>query len=111
MLTVCFRDYATKVFGFRTFGKVYGAIICISGLVNLSQYGIDALTLEAFHGNPTPVNVVLATVGFGVGTVLVVFVWYQGKIVGIGEPNGCVDPEQQPLTPMEEEIYGTFDEL
>lgn len=97
-------DYATKVFGFKTFGKVYGAIICLSGLVNLSQYGIDALTLEAFHGNPMPVNVVLAAAGFWVGTMLVVFVWYQGKIVGIGEPSGYLDPEQQPLISVEEEV-------
>jgi len=93
------RDYATKVFGFKTFGKVYGAIICLSGLVNLSQYGIDALTLEAFHGDPTPINVVLAAAGFGVGSVLVVFVWYKGKIIGVGEPGACLDSERQPLIP------------
>ncbi|KAE9366451.1 MFS general substrate transporter [Stipitochalara longipes BDJ] len=92
-------DYATKVFGFKTFGKVYGAIICLSGLVNLSQYGIDSLTIETFQGNPTPVNVVLAAAGFGVGSVLVIFVWYQGKIVGVGEPDVCPDPERQPLIP------------
>jgi predicted heme/steroid binding protein len=70
-------------------------------LVNLSQYGIDALTLESFHGNPTPVNVVLATAGFGVGAVLVAFVWYEGKIVGVGDAGRdlCVDPERQPLIP------------
>ena len=98
-LILNFRDYATKVFGFKTFGKVYGAIICLSGLVNLSQYVIDALTLETFHGDPTPVNVVLAAAGFGVGSVLVIFVWYQGKVVGVGEPDGCPDPERQPLIP------------
>ena len=95
-------DYATKVFGFKTFGQVYGAIICFSGLVNLSQYGIDSLTLEAFHGNPTPVNVVLAAAGFVVGSALVVFVWYKGKIVGVAK-SACIDPERQPLIPVEEE--------
>jgi phosphatidylserine synthase len=73
-------------------------IICLSGLVNLSQYGIDALTLEKFHGNPTPVNVVLATLGFFVGTVLVLFVLQQGKIVH-GKAFGSGDPERQPLIP------------
>lgn len=68
------RDYATKVFGFATFGRVYGAIICISGLVNFSQYGIDALTQEVFHGNPAPINVFFAAAGFVVSSVLVLFV-------------------------------------
>lgn len=101
-----YRDYATKVFGFKTFGQVYGTIICLSGLVNLSQYGIDSLTLESFHGNPTPVNVVLAAAGFGVGAVLVVFVWYEGKIVGVGGGGARrenLDPERQPLIPEEDE--------
>ncbi|CEJ61481.1 hypothetical protein PMG11_10014 [Penicillium brasilianum] len=29
-------DYATKVFGFATFGRVYGTIICLSGLATFS---------------------------------------------------------------------------
>ncbi|KAL5317127.1 hypothetical protein ACEPPN_014221 [Leptodophora sp. 'Broadleaf-Isolate-01'] len=64
-------DYATKVFGFKTFGQVYGMVICLSGLVKLSRYGIYALTLETFQGNPTPVNIALAALGFTVGVVLV----------------------------------------
>ncbi|KAF2194441.1 MFS transporter-like protein Fmp42 [Zopfia rhizophila CBS 207.26] len=71
-------DYATKVFGFATFGRVYGTIICFSGLVNLSQTGIDALTKGPFHGNPIPVNVSLAVAGFVIGTALVTFVGIQG---------------------------------
>ncbi|KAK3111227.1 hypothetical protein LTR53_013738 [Teratosphaeriaceae sp. CCFEE 6253] len=74
-------DYATKVFGFATFGKIYGTIICLSGLVNLFQPAVDALTYEAFDGNPTPVNVVLATLGFIFGVILVVYVWIRGRIV------------------------------
>ncbi|KAK8030237.1 Protein FMP42 [Apiospora rasikravindrae] len=41
-------DYATKVFGFATFGRIYGMLTCLSGVVNFSQSGIDALT----HGPP-----------------------------------------------------------
>lgn len=70
-------DYATKVFGFATFGRVYGTIICFSGLVNLSQTGIDALTKGSFDGNPTPVNSALATVAFLFGTSLVTYVTVQ----------------------------------
>lgn len=46
-------------------------VICLSGLVKLSRYGIYALTLETFQGNPTPVNIALAALGFTVGVVLV----------------------------------------
>lgn len=67
-------DYATKVFGFATFGRVYGTIICFSGLINLSQTGIDALTKTTFGGNPVPVNSVLAGLTFIIGTTLVVYV-------------------------------------
>ncbi|CAO2652511.1 Nn.00g007940.m01.CDS01 [Neocucurbitaria sp. VM-36] len=70
-------DYATKVFGFATFGRVYGTIICFSGLVNLSQTGIDALTKGAFKGNPIPVNASLGIAAFVIGTALVTYVTVQ----------------------------------
>jgi hypothetical protein len=70
-------DYATKVFGFATFGRVYGTIVCVSGLVNLSQTGIDALTKGHFGGNPTPVNAFLTVSAFLIGTALVVYVTVQ----------------------------------
>lgn len=43
----------------------------------------------------------LAAASFGVGAVLVAFVWYEGKIVGVGGAGRdlCVDPERQPLIP------------
>ncbi|KAA8651384.1 uncharacterized protein ATNIH1004_000266 [Aspergillus tanneri] len=72
-------DYATKVFGFATFGRIYGAIICVSGLANFSQYGLDALTHGPLQGNPIPVNIFLAGVGFIVGTALVAYVYFAGK--------------------------------
>lgn len=104
-------DYSVKVFGFATFGRVYGTIICLSGLVNFSQYGIDSLTLDLLHGNPTPVNIVLATAGFLVGTVLVLFVLQQGNspIAPKYPPlAGYSNPEQTPLihriTEVEEEM-------
>ena len=72
-------DYAAKVFGFHTFGKVYGLIILTAGLLNLSQSGLDALTHKAFHGDPLPVNLVLLVAVLVVGAILVGFVWYQSN--------------------------------
>lgn len=67
-------DYSAKVFGFRTFGTVYGAIICLSGLLNFSQSGLDYLFHKTFRGDPIPVNVILLAAGFAVGVCLVIFV-------------------------------------
>ena len=74
-------DYAAKVFGFETFGKVYGLIICLAGLLNLSQTGLDALTLRAFHKDPRPVNLGLLTASVVVGCALVGYVWRSGKSI------------------------------
>lgn len=70
-------DYSAKVFGFRTFGTVYGLIICLSGLLNLSQPALDVLFHTTFHGNPIPVNLMLLTLGLAIGVALVVFVGVQ----------------------------------
>ncbi|KAJ5389079.1 Protein FMP42 [Penicillium cataractarum] len=43
-------DYAAKVFGFQTFGKVYGLVICLAGVGNFAQAGLDAVTLGRFGG-------------------------------------------------------------
>ncbi|CAZ79532.1 unnamed protein product [Tuber melanosporum] len=72
-------DYAAKVFGFETFGKVYGLIICLAGLLNLSQTGLDALTLRAFQKDPRPVNLGLLTASVVVGCALVGYVWRSGR--------------------------------
>lgn len=68
-------DYAAKVFGFQTFGKVYGAIICLAGLFNFTQAALDAATHKTFHNDPRPVNAILLGVALTVGIVLVTYVW------------------------------------
>jgi len=52
-------DFSAKVFGFSTFGTVYGLIICLAGLFNFIQSGLDALTHVVFESNPVPVNLIL----------------------------------------------------
>ncbi|KAF2119749.1 major facilitator superfamily domain-containing protein [Lophiotrema nucula] len=68
-------DYAAKVFGFATFGKVYGLIICLAGIFNFAQSALDALTHKAFNNNPLYVNLILLLVALLVGIVLVGYVW------------------------------------
>ncbi|GAB7357571.1 hypothetical protein MBLNU459_g0082t1 [Dothideomycetes sp. NU459] len=72
-------DYSAKVFGFATFGKVYGLIICLAGLFNFSAQGLDALTHRAFANDPVPVNVLLMSVAFAIGVVLVGYVWHKAR--------------------------------
>jgi hypothetical protein len=72
-------DYSAKVFGFRTFGTVYGTIICLSGLFNFSQSGLDYLFHETFRGDPVPVNVILMSLGFFIGVGLVGYVWWKSR--------------------------------
>ena len=72
-------DYAAKVFGFATFGRVYGTIIALSGMVNLFQPAIDAMNHDIFRDNPTPINISFAALGFAFGTSLVVYVWMQSR--------------------------------
>jgi hypothetical protein len=72
-------DYSAKVFGFRTFGTVYGAIICLSGLFNFSQSGLDFLFHETFHNNPTPVNIMLLSTGLALGIALVFYVGHKTR--------------------------------
>ncbi|ROW18310.1 hypothetical protein VPNG_00349 [Cytospora leucostoma] len=72
-------DYSAKVFGFKTFGTVYGAIICLSGLFNFSQSGLDYLFHETFRGDPIPVNVILLSLGLLVGLALLIYVGVQVK--------------------------------
>ncbi|RWA15039.1 hypothetical protein EKO27_g124 [Xylaria grammica] len=67
-------DYATKVFGFATFGRLYGTITCISGVLTFSQAGLDALTHGLFNDNPTPINIGLAVTGTAVGLFLTIYV-------------------------------------
>ena len=74
-------DYAAKVFGFYTFGKVYGLIICISGLFNLAQSALDALRFKEFKKNPVPVNVLLLGAVFVLGSGLVGYVYRKSKSI------------------------------
>lgn len=70
-------DYSAKVFGFKTFGTVYGAIICLSGLFNFSQSALDYLFHQTFRGDPVPVNVMLMSAGLLVGLAMLIYVGVQ----------------------------------
>lgn len=72
-------DYSAKVFGFRTFGTVYGTIICCAGLFNFAQSGLDYLFHVVFNGNPIPVNFMLLTLSLTVGICMITYVAVQSR--------------------------------
>ncbi|KAI2791974.1 Protein FMP42 [Penicillium oxalicum] len=84
-------DYAAKVFGFQTFGKVYGLIICLAGLGNFAQAGLDTITLKRFGGNPIPVNVILTVLVGLVGAALVAFVSWKTVVIRAESGKGLRD--------------------
>lgn len=72
-------DYTAKVFGFYTFGKVYGLMICCAGALNLLQTALDVATHQVFHGDPIPVNLTLLTIVLLVGSSLTGYVWQKSR--------------------------------
>lgn len=67
-------DFCAKVFGFDTFGTVYGTIIAFSGVCNILQQFMDKLTHDVFHMNPIPVNATLTALTVVFAILLVLYV-------------------------------------
>ncbi|WEW59004.1 hypothetical protein PRK78_004472 [Emydomyces testavorans] len=106
-------DYAAKVFGFQTFGRVYGLIICLAGLGNFLQSPLDVLTMRVLRGDPVPVNAGLTGVGAVTGGALAVFVWWRmRRLLGGGVPGGGVEETERLLPGALDEgregPYGAF---
>lgn len=85
------RDYTTKVFGFATFGRIYGSITAVSGLGQFIQPALDALTHGPLHDNPVPINLVFAMAGSVISAALTVFVYIKTRETGIGLFGGRKD--------------------
>ncbi|KAE8148078.1 major facilitator superfamily domain-containing protein [Aspergillus avenaceus] len=102
-------DYAAKVFGFQTFGKVYGLIICLSGLGNFAQAGLDALTFQLFHQNPIPVNFILTAITTIAGVALVGFVWWKASTMASTSFEEGALENGEPAVPIHHEGITTRD--
>ncbi|KAJ4181515.1 hypothetical protein FALCPG4_016657 [Fusarium falciforme] len=100
-------DYATKVFGFATFGRIYGTITCLSGLVNFAQSGLDVLTHGPLDGNPVPINVTLGGLGAVIGLTLTIFVAVKGRVFVDQKAEMEADHERERLLSDANGGYGT----
>lgn len=82
LIFVCYRpffytsisDYCAKVFGFETFGVIYGSIMTISGVFNFLQGYLDKLTHTKFEMNPIPLNLLLLGITIVIGMLTVLFI-------------------------------------
>ncbi|KAJ6186448.1 Protein FMP42 [Penicillium mononematosum] len=102
-------DYATKVFGFASFGRIYGTVVCVSGIFSLSQAGLDAVTRFALDGNPVPINIALTAAGAFFSATLAVFVAIEGRKFGAGVEAGLGAYNERERVPPNSGIeYGTF---
>ncbi|GMM30377.1 hypothetical protein DAMA08_031220 [Martiniozyma asiatica (nom. inval.)] len=87
IIFVCYRpffytsisDYCAKVFGFETFGTIYGSIMTVAGLVNFGQSFLDVWTHTIFEMNPIPLNLVLLAFTVIIGASTVIFVGLKSK--------------------------------
>lgn len=103
-----YRDYAAKVFGFETFGRIYGTIICFAGVTNFAQSGLDALTYGPLDGNPTPINIAMGVSGGIVGIALTAYVYINGRaFVKDKKEETEADVERQRLLDGGGEGYGS----
>ncbi|EQL30814.1 hypothetical protein RJZ56_007217 [Blastomyces dermatitidis] len=72
-------DFAAKVFGFQTFAKVYGLMVCVAGMGNFLQVPLDVLMMKLFRRNPIPVNILLTIMVSMAGALLVLVVGWPGR--------------------------------
>jgi hypothetical protein len=95
------------VFGFSTFGRIYGTLTCISGMVNFVQSALDELTHGPLHEDPTPINIAMGAGGAIIGITLTIFVTIKGRgfVEERQEMEG--DHERQHLLGENNETYGT----
>ena len=67
------------MFGFATFGRVYGTVACVAGLMQLSQSALDAIVHGPLHNDPVPVNVTFAVVGSTVSAATALYIIVKGN--------------------------------
>lgn len=91
-------DYSAKVFGFNTFGQVYGLLMCISGVFNYTQSYLDMYTKKYQHNNPTAVNLFLITNTIIWGAALISFILMESK--NIERKKLEIEAEGAPVIPL-----------
>jgi hypothetical protein len=77
--------------------------MCLSGLGNFAQPGLDALTHGPLSGNPVPVNIFLAVTGTLLGVAITGFVAVKTRGIRKKQLMEDVEHEQARLISSEDE--------
>lgn len=67
------------MFGFASFGRIYGTVICLGGLAQLGQPVLDAAMHGPLHEDPVPLNAAFAVSGTVISAALTVFVYVKTR--------------------------------
>jgi len=78
---ISFAHLVPRVFGFKTFGTVYGLANTLAGLFGLILRPIDVLLKSKLHGDYTPVNLVLFVGGLVANLMLSWRIWSETRSV------------------------------
>ncbi|KAJ4147344.1 hypothetical protein LMH87_001874 [Akanthomyces muscarius] len=70
---------ASKIFGFATFGRVYGTVICVSGVFNLVQPAVESWLSVQLQGNPLVLNIAFGVVGTVLAAMFTGYVQWQSR--------------------------------
>lgn len=73
-------DYAAKVFGYDTFGTVYGTIMSISGICNIFSQVMVKMTHDKFDLDPRPINAFLLISGTVAGLSMFAYIKLKEKV-------------------------------
>jgi len=83
-------------------------IICLSGLVQFAQSGLDALTHGPLEGDPTPINISMGIAGCILGVVLTAFVYVKGREYQVEQELEASSSERLALIQEYPEEYGAL---
>lgn len=78
-LYTAISDYVAKVFGFDTFGLIYGTALLLSGLGNLFIPLLEYWRVSVFHLNPVPNTLIITTASFVSGLAFLLYLISQTR--------------------------------
>lgn len=100
-------DYISKIFGFDTFGTIYGLVICISGMCNMFQSVLDGWTHTTFKMNPLPINYSLVLITI-VSSVVLIWNVHQA-VLKSKEKKLQLSPEGAEVSEASASTYGSIE--
>lgn len=93
------------MFGFATFGRIYGTVTCVSGAAQLAQPALDAFVHGVLLDNPIPLNAFFAIMGTMLSGALAIFVYVKTRRASGVDVDGEDGEECRPLLEQEDHDF------